>query len=679
MVSPRTARTQSSCDLQVEVYESLDDCRTFADAQTSGNIVADGTCRSAIPSSSLLPGIYRAECTDDRRLVFSDSGCNSLAECEQQGTCESNRSGPAFLYAFLHDDIPSYATTNNACYSGSYTNQADVTITISFKISGACDPDCATGTDPPTDPPVAPPTDPPTASPTPEPTPEPTSPPTIAPTPQPVDEPEPTTDAPPVAEATDPPAPVAPPTDAPIIQLPNPQPTIITPTMAPSPVDDDDDDPTTRRDSIQTGLRFFPLSTLLSDDQLAVWADITTFFLSQSQNGLSNVTITNVTQQSVVSTTRRRRHRRVLQQQQESQQQQYHRLLAEEKSLEIFFGLQGTHHRDTPLVVLWEGALDTASERTLYLQSLIQELPAFEEVESVRRTNETSNGGGASSSSSSSSGSMGVIVGIVVAVVVVVGIGLIFFLRRRRGQQEQHGSKKQTSKDQHKSSLPQEPTQSSADPHYVLPTTSSQPTSPQQQQQQQQQQVHWTNEITVNIEECDDISTLEVGTLPDMATGRVYDDPTATIDINQLKYQIEQDDDDDEEGATAFSKWSKMVAKGSSLSILDANDDDSFEAQFATDILDVDDDDRGTKVKPFVVEALPGIRLGMAIETGNNLGAPYVKTIREESPFRDSVKVGDLVIAINQQDVTGMNAMAVSELMRRKQDQRRKIVFVRPE
>lgn len=93
------------------------------------------------------------------------------------------------------------------------------------------------------------------------------------------------------------------------------------------------------------------------------------------------------------------------------------------------------------------------------------------------------------------------------------------------------------------------------------------------------------------------------------------------------------------------------------------SDEESFEQQYSTA------EDR------FEVTVPPG-KLGMVIDTPNG-GVPVVHAIKSESILSNRVKVGDRLVAVDEEDVTAMTAVQVSKLISLKSDQERVLSFVR--
>lgn len=76
------------------------------------------------------------------------------------------------------------------------------------------------------------------------------------------------------------------------------------------------------------------------------------------------------------------------------------------------------------------------------------------------------------------------------------------------------------------------------------------------------------------------------------------------------------------------------------------------------------------------VEA-PAGKLGVVIDTPND-GAPVVHAVKDSSVISDKVQVGDLLIAVDDQDVRSMSAIQVSKLISKKSGQAvRKLTLVR--
>jgi hypothetical protein len=73
----------------------------------------------------------------------------------------------------------------------------------------------------------------------------------------------------------------------------------------------------------------------------------------------------------------------------------------------------------------------------------------------------------------------------------------------------------------------------------------------------------------------------------------------------------------------------------------------------------------------------PAGKLGVVIETADN-GAPYVHGIKECSVIRDKLQEGDILVAVDDEDVRTMKATTISRLLGRKSGNNvRKLTFVR--
>lgn len=560
-----------------------------------------------------------------------------------------------------------------SCYFNiaSFTNSAGDSFNIFFAIYGNCNDQCTSDggpsnidTEPPVVAPVAEPTDPPV---------EPTDPP-VEPTDPPV---EPTD--PPVVEPADPPrpeptkAPVKPPTE-PEVEPPVPPastpapvepPTTSgeTPAPAVSPTTETTEAPTSSpistgttpaptpapastsnlaQSRIAATMRLTPMSAKMSPDQLSNWIETTEQFILQSAGEDTKDMKISSTVQTIVEASNRSRNRRQLQQQQ---------------AVEISFTLDGTHDKNKSLSEIFLSAFDSESKQNEYLDSLKASDQEFQDLESVQA--EVADGSDTNKDTSPDSGgssSIGIIIGVVVGVVVVAGVGGFFVYRNKKKSQSKPDKSSvkastKTSPSKQQQQLQQDTTASSSEPNLMLPY---------------QQQQRWTNEIVVNQDSCDDISTLEGGTIYDGMTLGVRDDPTATVNLNYDDYKSTAE-------GTALSNLCKL---GLGTAGVLEDDDASFEEQYARDVLENIDDDDDTKVKPFVVHAPPGL-LGMVVES--NGGVPMVRMIKGNSPLRHRVRVGDLVISVNRQDTSAMTAMEVSDLVSRQQHRERTLVFVRPE
>lgn len=64
------------------------------------------------------------------------------------------------------------------------------------------------------------------------------------------------------------------------------------------------------------------------------------------------------------------------------------------------------------------------------------------------------------------------------------------------------------------------------------------------------------------------------------------------------------------------------------------------------------------------------------IDTPNG-GTPVVHALKGESVLADQVEVGDYLLSVDGEDVTGMTALEVSKLISLKSDQPRALAFSR--
>lgn len=216
-----------------------------------------------------------------------------------------------------------------------------------------------------------------------------------------------------------------------------------------------------------------------------------------------------------------------------------------------------------------------------------------------------------------------------------------------------------------------------------------------------------TNEIWFDPSR-DDVSTLDGGTIPDMALGAAGDEPTASVnmdfDYNKNRYRSSATVDEHSRftsstNPTAFTTLSKLGMRSATSSLFDRNNDDqSFDQQFA----DMDDEeimtavgsmnwsrtrsndkdanaalmnDIANRVRPFEVMAPPGM-LGLVIDSPNG-SVPVIRAIKPSSVLYPQVQVGDRLISVDHQNVTNMTATQVSHLITQKQNQNRVFVFCR--
>ena len=74
----------------------------------------------------------------------------------------------------------------------------------------------------------------------------------------------------------------------------------------------------------------------------------------------------------------------------------------------------------------------------------------------------------------------------------------------------------------------------------------------------------------------------------------------------------------------------------------------------------------------------PAGKLGVVIDTPDD-GAPVVHAVKDSSPIADKIKVGDKLVAVDDEDVRAMTAIKVSKLISRKSaNTSRKLTILRP-
>lgn len=435
---------------------------------------------------------------------------------------------------------------------------------------------------------------------------------------------------------------------------------------------------------IQASLQFSPLETRLPDDDdtLETWVDLTEQFITEQavNNSTNNLTsiqleISGVSQ-TVLMTNAARRQRRQLQQQ---------------PTLNISFDLLASDiNASDRLDQIFESVFDSESERGFYLERLKDNAllsDYFDGVTTVTAKtvametgsnqdstdgDDAGNGMGEiqsdsgegvntivdkSNDSAGSSSVAFIAVALVAVALSAVLVGLFVWRRYYRTNRVIVNSMSSSNP----SSLKQEGASFSVQP---LPISDS-----SQQQQQESQQQQYTNDLLLTAP-FDEVSTLS-GKQHATTESGVFDDPTATVDLENFPYEYTQT----VRGAAASSDDVTVLSRLSRLLVIN-DESKSFEALFARDILD-NASDEGVKVQPFILEVEPDTQLGLVVET--NGGLPAVRAIRNGSPFHNQVQVGDILIAVNEQDVTNMTALEVSELIKSLQCLSRTLVFIRPE
>lgn len=100
------------------------------------------------------------------------------------------------------------------------------------------------------------------------------------------------------------------------------------------------------------------------------------------------------------------------------------------------------------------------------------------------------------------------------------------------------------------------------------------------------------------------------------------------------------------------------------------DDEQSFEAFRTRD---------GYAGKEEVIEIFaPAGKLGVVIDTPANEGAPVVYNIKDTCPIADKLRIGDKLIAVDDEDVTSFTAVKVSKIISQKSgNAQRKFTIVR--
>jgi C-terminal processing protease CtpA/Prc len=101
-------------------------------------------------------------------------------------------------------------------------------------------------------------------------------------------------------------------------------------------------------------------------------------------------------------------------------------------------------------------------------------------------------------------------------------------------------------------------------------------------------------------------------------------------------------------------------------------DDSSFEEQF---VEEEEEEEEEEEVERFTVN-VPAGKLGMVIDTPEG-SLPIVHAIKEWSILENTVKMGDKLIFVDDEDVTEMTAVEISKLISLRSDRPRSLVFHR--
>lgn len=171
---------------------------------------------------------------------------------------------------------------------------------------------------------------------------------------------------------------------------------------------------------------------------------------------------------------------------------------------------------------------------------------------------------------------------------------------------------------------------------------------------------------SLSVDEDDGISTLECPTaFGDTSYG---DDNTESVVVGVNLYSKTAIEADGQDGRVQSFETDSM-SPDSSLEV-SVNDSESFDLQFSDDPHDI-----GKKVKRFRIEAPPG-KLGMVIDTALD-GEPTVLAMKPDSILGNHVHIGDKLVSVDGQDVTGLDADQVATLISSKSDQPHLFIFIR--
>jgi hypothetical protein len=165
---PLLVTYSQNCPLQIWVYDALEKCENVNPPNAVGTLYADGTCRTMETTTAaaaaivgttdygLLPGTYKATCTKEGKIRFSDSGCLTETCAVPAGGSGSNSDGIIcqrdFQFAgalFSRFDPPEYIVQDeeNANANGFFTcsklaGSDDNPVTVTFAIFGNCSSTC---------------------------------------------------------------------------------------------------------------------------------------------------------------------------------------------------------------------------------------------------------------------------------------------------------------------------------------------------------------------------------------------------------------------------------------------------------------------------------------------------------------------------------------------------------
>jgi hypothetical protein len=646
-----------NCPMQIWVYDTLERCDNVDPPNAVGTVYADGGCHTietdepvGTTDYALFPGSYKASCTSEGKIRFTDSGCMSdtcAVPGGSDGICLRDFQLTGALFSRL--DPPEYVVQQekNADAGGFFTcfkliGSVDNPVTVTFVIFGNC------GTCDPSAP--ATPSIP--AVPTPAPL-VPTAPfalpsapfawgtrrPSVAPVRQPVSG-KPTTKAPtvaPTATPTDTPTfapviagePTRPPvTPAPVTSAPSKAPVLTTTKPVEGQVG------LTTSETISVALDLSPMTALMSEGAKAVFEDAAKKQIAAKSPSVRSVKLVKLNQ-SLHSKTNHN---------QGSSGGTIH--AGADSSLRVSFDLVLEYlGHDAKALEIFLNAFGTDTARNGLLLQLVQNNTEFAMLRLIEISGGAPSGNGDGSTTSSSHPALlaGGIGAAATILMLLLGVAGCVVRRKRR------------SLSNHKKRAAYDPMDSG------VKTTAPSSSGGDNQK--------FTNEIVVDTE-ADDISTLG-GSINGGGGVTVGDEPTASVnldyDFERKQYIV---DGETNTAFTSFSAISKTIPNASVF----ADDDGSFEQQF-NDLEDGEKDNDKKKLRPFEVQVPPGM-LGMVVDAPNG-SMPVVRAIKPESILAGQVQIGDRLIAVDHQDVTRMTAIDVSNMISLRQNKTRTLVFLR--
>lgn len=176
----------------------------------------------------------------------------------------------------------------------------------------------------------------------------------------------------------------------------------------------------------------------------------------------------------------------------------------------------------------------------------------------------------------------------------------------------------------------------------------------------------------------DEVSTLadptaQPGTVSGTELAGYGDQSVATVDYDYSKaYGGAGDTSVSSAGGTFGSNTQGQAAAvaglgaGAALGGAAYGDDDSFDAQYQSD-----------RKEEMIDVYAPAGKLGVVIDTPDD-GPPVVHAIKDSSVIADKLQVGDMLVAVDEEDVRSMTAIKVSKLISRKSgNSTRKLTVIR--